>query len=219
MVELSLQPAGTCRTIRVGRRSAPSRLSRDKTCTDRIVLRSFCQEARLGADFVVEAPSPPGTMSAVRPEPSGDGRRPPAWRNWQRTCLVNRWLGVRVPSSAQSYPQPERPNRRSGTVARFVRATIRVSLTLIAYRRSALSAANARREISHRGCHSRWSILDRRSFYQLRQPLHGEVRHVGPRRRVPARFPRPARHGEISQPGSHTFAMVCPGQGPASRLP
>lgn len=25
---------------------------------------------------------------------------PPAWRNWQRTCLVNRGLGVQVPSSA-----------------------------------------------------------------------------------------------------------------------
>ena len=23
-----------------------------------------------------------------------------AWRNWQRTCLVNRWLGVRVPPPA-----------------------------------------------------------------------------------------------------------------------
>ena len=28
------------------------------------------------------------------------GRRPLAWRNWQRTCLVNRWLGVRVPPPA-----------------------------------------------------------------------------------------------------------------------
>ncbi len=27
-------------------------------------------------------------------------RRPLVWRNWQRTCLVNRWLGVRVPSPA-----------------------------------------------------------------------------------------------------------------------
>lgn len=36
---------------------------------------------------------------------------PPAWRNWQRTCLVNRGLGVQVPSSAPSFPQLRVPTR------------------------------------------------------------------------------------------------------------
>lgn len=38
-------------------------------------------------------------MEAGTARPSS--RQPLVWRNWQRTCLVNRWLGVRVPPPAQ----------------------------------------------------------------------------------------------------------------------
>src|SRR5438132_93996 len=40
-----------------------------------------------------------GTMAADTVDQESAVVRP-LWRNWQRTCLVNRWLGVRVPSAA-----------------------------------------------------------------------------------------------------------------------
>src|SRR6185437_8043473 len=57
--------------------------------------------------------------------------------------LVKRWLGVRVPPSAQTPFQAREPNPRSDMVARRQRATIRVSLALTDDGRLPLSVAHA----------------------------------------------------------------------------
>src|SRR5262252_3203007 len=44
-------------------------------------------------------------------------RVPPAWRNWQRTALVKRWLGVRVPSPAPTSVAPTSACRKSAPCA------------------------------------------------------------------------------------------------------
>jgi hypothetical protein len=116
---------------------------------------------------------------------------PPTWRNWQRTCLVNRGLGVRVPPSARRLCRSQACKCKFGPGSGLVFAKTCVSKALAKWAFG--RAFSGVLVLSRRS----WTDLDWSSFHSQTGGHQLCPTTPGPENRSPARPTRlhPVRRG------------------------